>query len=63
METVLISAIKARAAEVAQDLVTENNDAPLSVRDLLTLCYVRAFTDGVKHSSDTLAAELQAVRS
>lgn len=63
MDRIATSAIRARATEVAQDLVTENNDAPLSVRDLLAVCYIRAFTDGVKHSHATLTAELQAVQS
>lgn len=61
MTTATIDTIKARALDVASDLVTENNDAPVSVRDLLAICYIRAFTDGVKHSGDTLAAQLQAV--
>lgn len=63
MTTATIDTIKARALDVASDLVTENNDAPISVRDLLAICYIRAFTDGVKHSIDCCAAELQAVQS
>lgn len=55
--------LRARATEIARDLVSENNDAPLSAVDLLTVCYIRAFTDGIKHSNQTLAAELQALRS
>lgn len=58
-----INAIKARATDVAHNLIAENNDAPVSVRDLLAICYIRAFTEGLAHSNAVLAAELQAVRS
>lgn len=42
------NSIRARATEVARDLLLENNDAPVSVETLLALCYVRAWTDAAR---------------
>lgn len=50
MDTSGIS-LKARATEVARDLILENNDAPVGTEQLLALCYIRAFTDGVLAST------------
>lgn len=44
--------LRARATEIARDLILENNDAPASTEALLTLCYVRAYADGLAAASD-----------
>lgn len=51
--------LRSRATEVARDLILENHDAPASAEQLLAVCYVRAFTDGV--AACAAAAQQQAV--
>lgn len=58
MDTTQIS-LRARATEVARDLILENHDAPKEPEQLLAICYVRAFTDGIAACAE--AAQRQAV--
>jgi hypothetical protein len=57
------TSLRDRATNVARDLILENNDAPSNPEQLLALCYIRAFTDGIAACAAAAQQQLQAVQS